>query len=46
MKLAQLNLIEPYFVNAFTKIQGALPNGSGAGTNLSPSKSPMITIDR
>jgi hypothetical protein len=28
-EVAQLNRIELYFVNAFTKIQGALSNGRG-----------------
>jgi hypothetical protein len=31
-EVAQLNRIALYFVNAFTKIQEPLPNGSGAAT--------------
>jgi hypothetical protein len=34
-EMAQLNRIELYFVNAFTKIDGTVPNGSGRSYQLS-----------
>jgi hypothetical protein len=45
-EMAQSTRIELYFVNSFTKIQKAFPNGSGALTEPKPGRGPMITIRR